>query len=117
MSINDMLRKMAVSLERRKNALFSYDVDKQKKYIEKLGKPKDEIERSYFQYKCQMQFNGKVITFLLNIISLPMTMLYLIRYGKRVKVNQLMRKELVFFRDGKPEDILPKSLKKKIFGY
>ena len=59
MGMNDMLRKMAVLLERRQDALFSYDVSKQKKYIAKLGNPRDEIERSYFQYKCQMQFNGK----------------------------------------------------------
>ena len=57
MGMNDMLRKMAVLLERRQDALFSYDVSKQKKYIAKLGNPRDEIERSYFQYKCQMQFN------------------------------------------------------------
>ena len=62
MGMNDMLRKMAVLLERRQDALFSYDVSKQKKYIAKLGNPRDEIERSYFQYKCQMQFNGKGIT-------------------------------------------------------
>ena len=37
MGMNDMLRKMAVLLERRQDALFSYDVSKQKKYIAKLG--------------------------------------------------------------------------------
>ena len=51
MGMNDMMRKMAVLLERRQDALFSYDVSKQKKYIAKLGNPRDEIERSYFQYK------------------------------------------------------------------
>lgn len=111
--MNDMLRKMAVLLERRNNALFSYDVNKQKKYIAKLGNPRDEIERSYFQYKCQMQFNGKGITFLLNLVSLPMAMFYWIKYGKKVQIDKLERKELVFFRDGKPENILPKSLRKR----
>ena len=76
MGMNDMLRKMAVLLERRQDALFSYDVSKQKKYIAKLGNPRDEIERSYFQYKCQMQFNGKGITFLLNLVSFPVAILY-----------------------------------------
>lgn len=113
MSMNDMLRKMAVLLERRNNALFSYDVNKQKRYIQKLGNPKDEIERSYFQYKCQMQFNGKGITFLLNFVSLPIVMFYWIKYGKKVQVDKLGQKELVFFRDGKPENILPKTLRKR----
>lgn len=113
MGMNDMLRKMAVLLERRQDALFSYDVSKQKKYIAKLGNPRDEIERSYFQYKCQMQFNGKGITFLLNLVSFPVAILYWFKYGKKVQVNQLEHKNLVFFRDGKPENILPKSLKKR----
>lgn len=113
MSMNDILRKMAVLLERRRNALFSYDVSKQKKYIAKLGNPRDEIERSYFQYKCQMQFNGIGITFLLNMVSLPIAMFYWIKYGKKVQINKLEQKELVFFRDGKPENILPKSLRKR----
>lgn len=113
MSMNDMLRKMAVLLERRQDALFSYDVDKQIKYIEKLGNPRDEIERSYFQYKCQMQFNGKGITFLLNLVSFPVAIIYWFKYGKKGQVNQMEPKSLVFFRDGKPENILPKSLKNK----
>lgn len=113
MGMNDMLRKMAVLLERRQDALFSYDVGQQKKYIAKLGNPRDEIERSYFQYKCQMQFNGKGITFLLNLVSFPVAILYWFKYGKKVQVNRLEQKNLVFFRDGKPENILPKSLKKR----
>ena len=113
MGMNDMLRKMAVLLERKQDALFSYDVGKQKKYITKLGNPRDEIERSYFQYKCQMQFNGKGITFLLNLVSFPVAILYWFKYKKKIQVNQLEQKNLVFFRDGKPENILPNSLKKR----
>lgn len=113
MSMNDTLRKMAVLLERRNDGLFSYDVSKQKEYIDKLGDPRDEIERSYFQYKCQMQFNGKGITFLLNLVSLPILIIYWVNYGKKVQINQLEHKTLIFFRDGKPENILPKSLQSK----
>ena len=113
MGINDILRKIAVLLERRQDSLFSYDVSKQKKYIDKLGNPRDEIERSYFQYKCQMEFNGKSITFLLNLVSLPVAVLYWFIYGKNTQVNQVYHRKLVFFRDGKPENILPKSLKNR----
>lgn len=113
MSMNDSLRKMAVLLERRQDALFSYDVDKQRKYIEKLRVPRDEMERSYFQYKCQMQFNGMGLTAFLNILSFPIVSLYLIKYGRNTKVDKLKQAEMVFFRDGKPENILPKSLKER----
>ncbi len=60
-----------------------------------------------------MQFNGKGITFLLNLVSFPVAILYWFKYGKKVQVNRLEHKNLVFFRDGKPENILPKSLKKR----
>lgn len=113
MSMNDILRKMAVLLERRQNALFSYDVDKQKKFIEKLGNPIDEIERSFFQYRCQMQFNGKGITLFLNLLSLPLIIFYMGKYGKKRQIEMIEKKDLVFFRDGKPENILPISLKKE----
>ena len=48
MGMNDMLRKMAVLLERRQDALFSYDVSKQKKYIAKLGNPRDRLKDRIF---------------------------------------------------------------------
>ena len=60
-----------------------------------------------------MQFNGKGITFLLNLVSFPVAIIYWFKYGKKGQVNQMEPKSLVFFRDGKPENILPKSLKNK----
>ncbi|MDQ0149533.1 hypothetical protein ACFO6R_09270 [Eubacterium multiforme] len=116
MNINDLLRKIAVILERRQDALFSYDVEKQKKYIKKLGRPRDDIERSYFQYKCQMKFNGNIITFLLNIASVPMILFYMFKNGKSLIEEDIEKKDAVFFRDGKPENILPNSLKEE-FSY
>lgn len=113
MSMNNLLRKMAIVLERKQNALFSFDVMKQKKYIEQLGNPKDEIERSYFQYKCQMLFNGRLITYILDCVSFPVAIVYLVKFGKKRNVKKLDSKDLIFFRDGKPENILPNSLKNK----
>lgn len=113
MNLNILLKKLAVLLERKRNALFSYDIEKQKKYIRKLGQPKDDLERSYFQYKCQMEFNGKLITLLLNLASFPVAITYLIRSGADVNVKENDKKDCVFFRDGLPQNILPQSLKKR----
>lgn len=116
MNINDLLRKFAVVLEKKQDALFSYDVEKQKKYIKKLGNSRDDIERSYFQYKCQMQFNGKIITCLLNIVSALMVLFYIFKNKKNLINEKSEKKDAVFFRDEKPENILPSSLKKE-FSY
>lgn len=113
MEMNNILRKIAVFLERKQDSLFSYDVNKQKKYIAKLGNPRDQIERSYFQYRCQMQLNGKAITAILNLISFPLVIVYFIKYGRKTEVHNSKQKKVIFFRDGKPENILPKSLKEK----
>lgn len=113
MNLNKILKKMAVLLERKQDALFTYDIEKQKKYVEKLGEPRDDIERSYFQYKCQMKFNGKMITFLLNIVSFPLAIFYLVRYRTTVKVKKSDKRDCVFLRDGLPLNVLPNSLKKE----
>ncbi|MBS6559177.1 MAG: hypothetical protein KH355_02750 [Clostridiales bacterium] len=113
MSLNNVLRKISVLLERHQAALFTYNVNEQKKYIKKLGVPKDEIQRSYFQYKCQMKFNGKWITMLLNIVSFPVALIYLLKYGRNQHIKNRERRDAVFFCDGKPENILPQSLKEE----
>lgn len=113
MNLNKLLKRMAVLLERKQNALFTYDIEKQEKYIQKLGQPKDDLERSYFQYKCQMQFNGQLITFLLNLASLPMAIFYLLKPGTVVNMGKDDKKDCVFFRDGLPMNVLPKSLQKR----
>jgi len=116
MSVNDLLRKAAVLLELKQDALFNYDVVAQKKFIHKLDNPRDDMERSYFQYKCQMKFNGRMISTLLNVVSFPMALFYAFHYGKDNNVKNVSKVDAVFFRDGKPENILPPSLKKE-FGF
>lgn len=110
-SINTFLRNLAVRLEKKTDGLFSYDVNSQRKYIEKLGAPTDEIARSFFQYKCQMKMNKIGTKFLMSIASFPMALLYLFKHSTTV-VN-IEKKDAVFFRDGKPSNILPSSLKKE----
>ena len=112
MDINRLLHKIAAKLDRKRDSLFSYSVDKQKKYIEKLGEPKDEIERAYFQYKCQMKFNGPILTFFLNIASCPLALAYLLKYRKK-SGDEFKKVDACFFRDGKPENILPNSLRER----
>lgn len=116
MRVNNILKSLALFLERRQNSLFSYDIDRQKKYIDSFRKPKDNIERSFFQYKCQMRFNVRPLLLLLNIASLPIIFFFLVKYRKKdidLKTMQTNKKDAVFFRDGKPVNILPNSLVSK----
>lgn len=112
--MSEFLRKMSFFLEKKHNAIFLYDVKKQNRYIEKFRQPRDEIERAYFQYKCQMKLNGVFLAFLLNLLSFPVTILYFFTTkNKRVDTFDENKKDACFFRDGKPENILPLSLREK----
>lgn len=112
MGLANKLKDLAVELERKNNSLFEYPVDKQKKYVGHFMEPKDDIERSYFQYRCQMKFNRPFVTFLLNLASLPMIGLYLRKSNNEIKE----RKEgnTIFFSDGKPSNIIPDELRANV---
>lgn len=113
MSINDLLLKLAYRLEKKQEPIYSYDVEKQKKYINHFREPVDDIERSIFQYKCQMKLYGGFISFCLNVLSLPIAALYYLKYSKQKNVV-CVKKAAVFFRDGKPDNIMPTELRERL---
>ncbi|MEY8390537.1 hypothetical protein AALA98_04055 [Lachnospiraceae bacterium 45-W7] len=107
----DFLKKVAVKLERKNNAVFTYPVKKQKEYLDKLKEPYNDVDRSYCQYCCQMQFNGRVMTILLNVLSLPLLVYY---YMKKTCLTVRQEKyDAVFFSEGIPEHVIPDSLREE----
>ena len=109
MNFANKLKELAVKLELSNNSVFGYPVDKQKQYIAHFPEPKDDFQRSYFQYKCQMRLNKPLVSFLLNIASLPLLIFLFFKCGSRQNCPQ---KDSVFFSDGKPENIIPDVLRK-----
>lgn len=106
------LKKISSTIEKKKDSLFTYPVEKQIKYIKKLGTPKDELERSYFQYRCQMKFYGGFLYFLLNCAALPLSLVYLAKF-KRNKVDFVEERQAIFFNNGMSKNIIPQSLHEK----
>lgn len=114
-----ILKKMSSIIGIKKDSLFSFDYLKQKEYMELLGTPKDDIERSFFQYKCQMQELGIVLKCLYNICSLVAILIFYIIL--RIESGNLNRKEhmckeksyAVFLSNGIKETFLPQKLKNK----
>lgn len=113
MGIANKLKDLAVRLEISNDSVFGYPIEKQKQYIAHFSEPKDDIQRSYFQYKCQMKFNKPIITFVLNLASLPLLLLYLLKSGSVVPKGE-KQKGSIFFSDGKPENIIPEVLRKRV---
>lgn len=111
MELARILHTIAVKLMLRNNSIFDYPVKKQKLYLAHFLEPKDDFQRSYFQYKCQMSLNKPLVSFLLNMVSLPLLFLLFFKCGSKQNCAQ---KETLFFSDGKPENIIPDILRKNV---
>lgn len=112
MSILAILKKAAVYVEQKQNPLFSFSVEKQKKILDSIPDPKDSIDRSWSQYRCQMKLHGAFVSSLMNIVSLPFLLKILASPHSNNKkyLDAGHKTTAVFFRDGKPANIAPRSL-------
>lgn len=103
------LKKLAVKLERKNNAVFSYPIKKQKSYLESFKMPENDFERAYNQYCCQMKLNGRVTTLLLDIASLPLLIYFYNKNGYFEGKEEHF--DAVFFSEGISEHVIPESLR------
>lgn len=95
---------------------FNIPIEEQKKMLYAYPDPKDDIQRSFFQYKLAMQTNGKLISLIINIASIFLIPYYLIILKKNYK--RLIREELIkadgiFLSDGISFEAVPDSLKQE----
>jgi len=82
-------------------------------YINHFKEPKDDVERSYNQYRCLMKLYGKVYSVLINIASAPLAWYYYL-FIKTTEEQKSQDEELaIFLRDGKPCNILPDEVIRK----
>lgn len=116
MDVIKLFRKIESSIQIKGREEYKKSVKEQKAYIATLGVPKDDIERSFFQYKSQMFIRGKKGKTLLSIGSFGVYFLIKAKY-KSNKQKFIDKKTAVFLPDGKPSDIIPLSLSKKYDGY
>lgn len=105
----ELLKKIAVKIEKKQNTLFTYPVEKQKKYLQSFAEPKNGFERGYFQYCCQMKLYGKFYHSILNVLAYPLSLYYRLKLKKSVATPE-KKVDAVFFNDGKPFNIIPNSV-------
>lgn len=108
-----MLKKIANWIARKQNSIFTYPVQKQRAYIEKLGTPRDALERSYFQYRCQMKLYGPFLAAVLNLAAFPMSLLHLVKFRSR-RVPFSREHRAVYINHGLPEHIIPNVLREEL---
>lgn len=97
------------------NKVFSFGYEEQREYLDKFGTPRDEIERSFFQYKCQQYKKNKLTIIAFNIVSffifwglvIFLSFKYIL---KRIETNY---QEVIFPYKDKYGEIIPLKYKEK----
>ena len=112
MSLVQFLKANAKKVAVAKNAVFAYPVSKQKKYLESLSQPVDDIARSFCQYKCQMKLMGFLRSASLNILSFGLLLGTLLR-GSGKKPEKGENFDAVFVSQGIPDNVIPQSLREE----
>jgi len=107
------LKNIATRIEKKQDNIFTYPVEKQKAYLARFPEPKDALQRSYFQYCCQMQFYGKLLHGLMNLAALPMSVLYLLKYTRAKGQTLSTQDDCIFICYDLPENIVPDSLRQR----
>ena len=113
MDIANKLKKIAVKLEIGNDSVFGYPIEKQKTYIAHFQDPKNDLQRSYFQYRCQMKFNKPGISFLVNLASFPLLLWYLHKSNDSIK-DSVEDAQSIFIANGMPCNIIPDVLREKV---
>lgn len=112
MNILNGLKGLVSAFLKRRNPLFNYPVDKQIEFLNYLGEPNDEIERSYFQYKCQMKMNGQLFRVGANFISAVLILLEILKKGvlNYSIPDEIEQYDAVFIANGLEKSYLPKEI-------
>lgn len=88
---------------------FSHDYDFQKKKLESFKEPKDSLERSYFQYLCQINNLSLIIRIVQNILAIPLIFYYLTKKYTNTTSESSIGNAL-FLREGITKELIPETL-------
>lgn len=110
MNLNSLLKKCANYFSKVNNDIFSCSYADQKQYLDRFKNPKDEIERSFFQYCCQMHLYPFCFRVLFNIASFPLLILHIAKKKNDNGYNETTRCVAAFIECGLPHNIIPHAI-------
>ena len=114
MKIQGILTKLNNSNLFREDSPLDIPLDKQLIILNGFSEPKNDLDRSYYQYCCQVALMGRIKYILLNLAALPLLYYFYIKKNDTIKdYKEANDGEEIdcFFPDGKPIKILPSELK------
>ena len=108
MSVLNLLKTISKRLAYNNQHSFWENVPLQKKIIEGFGEPADDIERSFFQYRCQKIISFSGISFLVNFCSFFL-FLYFLYFRRSDKIEG--KRVDGYFTDKRNESRIPESIR------
>ena len=106
----DAIKRIAKKIRQYKASLLNCDADEQALFLKAFAEPRDDTERAYFQYRCQIKLLGFITSFVYRLSSVPLFFYYRKKLTGRALPEQSMCVCTLFLYDG-IEDIIPESLK------
>lgn len=114
MKIVDIAKKVQNMILNRKKPFFAMEVSEQRRILDAFPEPEDLIERSYFQYLCQMKQLPLIIRFIQNFVSIFWLPFYLLtNYKKKCKNDKPQNNVAIFITGLNDFSYIPESLKKE----
>ena len=105
-----MLKSAVNRLNGDRNPIFDVPVSRQKSFLESLPEPKDLIERSYAQYRCQMMLERPILRVMYQAAAMLLLPVYRRQLLRRPAPQKMQTADAVFAY-GSEDTILPESLR------
>lgn len=100
MSIVNMAIKIQRKLSKGKQSFFMMSLDEQYRTLKNFKKPVNLIERSYFQYLCQMKQTSCLLKVIQNLVAVVLAPYYYYKYSRNKTVSSAEKKTGAVFIAG-----------------
>lgn len=110
MNLLQALKSAVVRLNSRRDPLFAVPVARQKAFLESLPEPKDLLERSYAQYRCQMMLERPILRVMYQLAAMLLLPVYRRQLLRRPPPRKEETADAVFLSEGS-ERLLPETLR------
>lgn len=113
MNLIEFFKIINKKLYAKKNAdfLVRSNAEEEKQYLEKFRLPKNQVERSFFQYLCQNREEQKRTKIIKFLIFTPIIITYLLKPNFPVRFKN--EEKVLFLSEGMEYSLMPKSLKEQ----
>ena len=113
MSLLQTLKSAVIRLNGDRNPIFDVPVARQKAFLESLPEPKDLLDRSYAQYRCQMMLERPILRVMYQAAAMLLLPVYQRQLLRRPAPQKMQTADAVFL-SGAGETLLPNALRREV---